>query len=131
MAPLWERPNDVFEARAIYDLGLGSNLRVGLLIKDGKWSLPAPNCNLSNKLREIFLIMQASPIQASELEDEIVWTGFENGSFALRPSTALNPVSWKDLIWFKGRIPKFSMCSWMVLQWPQDEGSLGPKRYPL
>lgn len=58
-----------------------------------------------------------TPILAPHRDDEVIWTAAECASFSLSSCGSLSAdqcVSWRDLVWFSGRIPKQSMYSWMA-----------------
>lgn len=103
---------DVFGSRAIYDLGPGSSVLMSNVIRDGNWSLPRAS---SSQLLNLFQIIRASHLPSVASPDEIVWMGSENGVFSMKEAmasyTSSPPPVWHDLIWFKGKVPQFSVLA--------------------
>lgn len=82
------------------------------VIRDGNWSLPRAS---SSQLLNLFQIIRASHLPSVASLDEIVWMGSENGVFSMKEAmasyTSSPPPVWHDLIWFKGKVPQFSVLS--------------------
>lgn len=107
---------DTFGDRTIYDLGLGRNVKVSKFLNSGNWEFPhAP----THGIRDIFQVVLNSSFPFVQFEDEAIYTGTDHGSFTL--ASALFPrehqlASWRDLIWFRGRISRHSSVAWMPSQ---------------
>lgn len=113
------RLKDCYGKRAIYDMGLGTDICVQHFIHDSNWLFPAPT---SNALMEIFQTIHQEVESWASFEDEIVWTFEDNGQFTLNSAYKMvcrftdHNITWPSLLWFRGCIKKHSICARMFLK---------------
>lgn len=108
---------DLFDERAIYDLGRGRNLTVSNFISNGKWLLSPAT---SNHLLDINQMITSMEDPQVECEDEIIWKNHELGIFTKKSAMKFNPTATPThhsipMVWFKGQINKHSVCSWFAI----------------
>lgn len=113
------RLEDCYGDRAVYDLGMGADIKVHQFIQTDGWRFPTPK---SDALMDVF---QSIPIEIEawpNFKDELVWTPEDHGNFTLKSAYNLvcrnwdQSLQWPSMIWFKGCIKKHSICAWMLLR---------------
>ena len=109
---------DQYAMRPSYDLGLGLNILVSNFIHDGTSHFPVRR---SAALLDILRHITTEVYPATNYPNEIIWTLEDCGKFSLKSAYNMIanhdgiPAPWTNLIWFKGRIKKHFICSWMVM----------------
>lgn len=116
--------------RGEYNLGMGLDILVSRFVGDNCWNLPPPT---SRNLMSAWVLKNAHIAPTSQFHDEIVWILEDFGNFSIKSEydalsgfTNQSPIPWVKFVWFKGCIPKHSLCAWMVF-W----GCLKTKDFPL
>ena len=75
------RLKDQYGDRAIYDLGLGCDIRLHCSIEAHEWLFPTPT---SNALMDIFHEIPLELQPCYDFDDELVWTLADDGIFTLK-----------------------------------------------
>lgn len=113
------RLKDCYGERAVYDLGMGSDITLHHFIQNNGWRFPTPT---SISLIEIFQSIPNEVELWPDFNDEIVWTPEDHGKFTLKSAYQLvcrncnQNLYWPSMIWFTGCIKKHSICAWMLLR---------------
>lgn len=103
--------------KAIYDLGLGPEIRVSSVIRGNSWNFPRAR---THKIAKIFELITAYCSPQVDYDDEVVWTAASSSKFNLKsavtPDQNLDPAPRLHMVWFKGKISKHAFCLWIAIQ---------------
>jgi len=99
--------------RIVYDAVSNLQAKLSDFIREGRWYFPPP---ISHELQ---MVQANLPVISSGTVDRVVWTLHNSGKYT--SSTAKeafrehrDQVAWRNLVWFKGYIPKYALILWMV-----------------
>lgn len=93
------------------DMGLGRDIKVNAVIRDGAWNLPRA---AFHQLMEIFDLISAFCSPHADFDDEVIWSCSDTGQFGLKFAVTEDRSPYQahllDMIWFKGKIQKHAIC---------------------